>query len=140
MWSAEYHLSDREQPLQYERRQHGWRAGGARLELAPKTCAARRLRSSAQLGTRTDWARSQGTAGSAGLAQCHIHTGYSSSAAPVRSHAVGGRTPHGFVIGMPVAPPGGGTPRSGRGGIEDPHEQFGEPILVVGQLTVGQTQ
>jgi hypothetical protein len=39
---------------------------------------------------------------------------------------------------MPVATPGGCTPRPGHNALEDLHQQIGEPILVVGQLTVGQ--
>src|SRR6478752_9818998 len=63
--------------------------------------AARHLRSRpARLGEIRD-ARSHGTASSFGLAQCHIHSGYSINRSPVRSVAIAAAAPTASWSGCP---------------------------------------
>ena len=62
---------------------------------------ARLLRSTAQRASGTARARSHGTAGSSGTAQCHIHTGYSSKVTPVRTHAAAAARPTASWSGCP---------------------------------------
>ena len=57
--------------------------------------------SRAQPGAGTERARSHGTTGSAGVAQCHIQTGYSSSTTPVRVHAAAAARPTASWSGCP---------------------------------------
>ena len=81
--SPEHHLSHREQPLQHERRQDrlALRRWVALRVVTPRGVACVRSRRRQRHVRR----RSHGTAASPGDAQCHIHTGYSSSTASVRA-------------------------------------------------------
>ena len=80
------------------------------------------LRESAALCRRG----AHGTAASSGCAQCHIHTGYSTSCAPVRADRDRRGPPDRFVVGMTVAAPRRRAPGSGGPGRENLGQHVGQ--------------